>query len=234
MLRSVVRRPSPAAILAVLVLVVIAAPLANAAQDAVQSPKAARAAKAKAKKKKTTIVAHAKFADNAQKVRGYSVGFAALPSRIVLTGPNGKLPSAVIPSGTQGPQGIPGPAGPKGSGFSQVRIVPATGSGASGVANATASCAADEKVTGGGYEITAPTSTGQAGAEERGSVDVTADEPVVVDANAGTSGWYAQIVRVPAEVDLTANGSGGYNATPHTATAAEKVASIKVWAVCAK
>ncbi|HEY1538161.1 MAG TPA: hypothetical protein VGF63_02105 [Solirubrobacteraceae bacterium] len=233
MLRSVVRRPPPAAILALLALVVIAAPLANAAQDAVQSPKAARAAKAKAKKKKSTVVAHAKFADNAQKVRGYSVGFAALPSRIVLTGPNGKLPAAVIPSGT-GQQGVPGPQGPKGSGFSQVRIVPATGSGASGTADATAACAPDEKVTGGGYEIVAPTSTGQGGAEERGSVDVTQDKPVVVDPNAGTSGWYAQIVRVPAEVDLTANGSGGYNATPHTATTQEKVASIKVWAVCAK
>ena len=111
MLRTVIRRPSPAAVFALLVLVVIAAPLADAAQNAVKSPDARAAADKKKSKKveRARFADKAKFADNAGKVRGYSVGFAALPSRVVLTGPNGKFPKDVIPAGTQGPQGPPGP-----------------------------------------------------------------------------------------------------------------------------
>ena len=65
MLRSVVRRPSPATIIALLVLVVIAAPHADAAQKAVSSPKAQSAAEKK--KKSTKAVEKAKYADNAGK-----------------------------------------------------------------------------------------------------------------------------------------------------------------------
>ena len=78
MLRTVFRRSSPAAIFAllVLVLVVIAAPLADAAQEAAKNPDA----RAAATKKKSKSVQRTRFADNAGKVLGYSVGFAALPA----------------------------------------------------------------------------------------------------------------------------------------------------------
>jgi len=229
MLRTVLRRPSPAAIFALLVLVVIAAPLADAAQDAVKNPDA-RAAQEKKKAKKVErarFADKAKFADNAGKVRGYSVGFAPLPSRLVLTGPNGKLPSAVIPDGVgkQGPAGPAGPVGPSG-GFSQVRIVFFEGEpGTSGVAEATAGCGANEKVTGGGHETTLPIRADQS---DRSVVEVRQSRPVVVNQAAGTSGWYVQVVRIPTEVKFVDG-----VAQPNTAPAiAEKLVRVKAWAVC--
>lgn len=231
MLRSVVRRPSPATIIALLVLVIVAAPLADAAQKAVSSPKA-QSADTK-KKKKSSVVNHAKFADNAGKIRGYSVGFAALPNRVVLTDGRGKLPAAVIPAGTQvgpqGPAGAPGPQGPKGSGFGQVRIIFVTGAaGVNGVAEATAPCAADEKVVGGGHEIVVPPRFDNS---DRSVVEVRQSKPVVVNTSAGTSGWYVQIQRIPTEVKFDAGGVAHPNTTP---AAAELLAQVKAWAVCAK
>jgi hypothetical protein len=230
MLRSVVRRPSPATIIALLVLVVIAAPLADAAQKAVSSPKAQSAATKKKSTSKT--VEKAKYADNAGKIRGYSVGFAALPNRVVLTDGRGKLPAAVIPAeaqGPPGPAGAPGPQGPKGSGFGQVRIIFVTGAaGINGVAEATAPCAADEKVVGGGHEIVVPPRFDNS---DRSVVEVRQSKPVVVDASAGTSGWYVQIQRIPPEVTFDGGGVAHPNTTP---PAAQLLAQVKAWAVCAK
>ncbi len=230
MLRSVVRRPSPTTIIALLVLVVIAAPLADAAQKAVSGPKAQSAATKKKSRSKT--VNKAKYADNAGKIRGYSVGFAALPNRVVLTDGRGKFPAAVIPAGTQGPPGpagAPGPQGPKGSGFGQVRIAFVTGSpGIDGVADSTAACNADEKVVGGGHEIVVPPRVDNS---DRSVVEVRQSKPVVVNAAAGTSGWYVQIQRIPAEVTFTPDGVAHQNSAP---AATEKVVQVKAWAVCAK
>jgi len=229
MLRTFIRRPSPAAVFALLALVVIAAPLADAAQDAVKSPDARAAADRKKSKKveRARFADKAKFADNAGKVRGYSVGFAALPSRVVLTGPNGKLPAAVIPGGVckAGPQGPPGPPGSSG-GFSQVRLVFAEGDpGTSGVAEATAACGANEKVTGGGHEITLPVRADQS---DRSVVELRQSKPIVVNAAAGTSGWYAQAVRIPPEVKFV-EGVARPNSDP---AIGEKVVRVKAWAVC--
>lgn len=229
MLRTVFRRPSPAAIVALLVLVVIAAPLADAAQEAVENPDA----RAAAAKKKPSKVARARFADkakfatNAGKVRGYSVGFAALPSRLVLTGPKGKLPAAVIPDGVgkAGPQGPQGPPGASG-GFSQVRLVFTEGDpGTGGVAEATAACAANEKVTGGGHEVTFPVRADQS---DRSVVELRQSKPIVVNSAAGTSGWYVQAVRIPPQVKFV-DGVAQPNSAP---AAAEKLVRVKAWAVC--
>ncbi len=234
MLRSVVRRPSPATIIALLVLVIVAAPLADAAQKAVSSPRAQSAA-TKKKKKKSSVVNHAKFADSAGKIRGYSVGFAALPNRVVLTDGRGKLPAAIIPAGTQvgpqGPAGAPGPQGPKGSGFGQVRIVFVQGAaGIDGLASAEADCDPGEKVVGGGHEIVYPT---RAVATDRaGAVEIKNSKPVVANAAAGTSGWYVQAVRIPSEVKFVSDGAGGVKAAPNTD--ADKLVVVKAWAVCAK
>lgn len=236
MLRSVVRRPSPATVIALLVLVVVAAPLADAAQKAVGGPRA-RSAADKKKSTKSSVVEHARFADNAGKVRGYSVGFGAYPSRLVLTGPDGKLPAAAIPATAQGPKGDPGPAGPpgppgqNGSGFSQVRIVPVQGTSAtSDVATAEADCSVGEKVVGGGYEIVYPV---RATADDRsGPVEVRMSRPVVADASAGTSGWKVQAIRLPPEVKFVSDGSGGVKAQP--VTDPDTLVVINAWAVCAK
>jgi hypothetical protein len=229
MLRSVVRRPSPATIIALLVLVIVAAPLADAAQKAVSSPKAQSAAE---KKKSTKAVEKAKYADNAGKIRGYSVGFAALPNRVVLTDGRGKLPAAIIPAEAQGPKGDPGPQGiqgPKGAGFGQVRLVPATGAASiNGVADATAVCAADEKVVGGGHEIVVPPRVDNS---DRSVVEIRQSKPIVVDQSAGTSGWYVQVQRIPPEVTFDAGGVAHPNTTPPTA---QLLAQVKAWAVCAK
>ncbi len=231
MLRTVFRRPSPAAIFALLALVVIAAPLAGAAQEAVKDPDARAAQEKKAKKvERARFADKAKFADNAGKVRGYSVGFAALPSRVVLTGPNGKLPSAVIPDGVgkQGPPGPAGAAGPTGpsGGFSQVRIVFVEGEpGTSGVAEATAGCGANEKVTGGGHEITLPVRVDQS---DRSVIELRQSKPVVVNQAAGTSGWYVQAVRIPTEVTFV-DGVAQPNTAPGIA---ERLVRVKAWAVC--
>lgn len=229
MLRSVVRRPSPATIIALLVLAIVAAPLADAAQKAISSPKAQSAAE----KKKSTKVEKAKYADNAGKIRGYSVGFAALPHRVVLTDDKGQLPAAVIPPGTtqgpQGPQGMPGPQGARGSGFTVVRLVPAEGPpGLDGVGEATAMCAPDEKVTGGGHEILVPLRAGAATAGDHSVVEIAHSQPIV---SGGSSGWYVQGVRIPSEVTFTSDGVAHQNSTPPTA---EKLVKVKAWAVCAK
>jgi hypothetical protein len=235
MLRSVVRRPSPATIIALLVLVIVAAPLADAAQKAVSSPKAQSAAE---KKKKSTskTVEKAKYADNAGKIRGYSVGFAALPNRVVLTDGKGKLPAAVIPAGTQvgpqGPQGIPGVQGPKGAGFGQVRLVPTppVSSTTGDVATAEADCDASEKVVGGGYDVVYPV---RATATDRsGPVEIRINKPVVPDPSNGISGWEVQAVRLPPEVAFVSDGAGGVKAQPPTSP--DKLVVIKAWAVCAK
>jgi len=223
MLRTVFRRPSPAAILALLVLVVIAAPLADAAQDAVRGSNARAAAEKSKKVERARFADKAKFADNARRVRGYSVGFAPLPSRIVLTGPNGKLPKAVIPAGTQGPQGPQGPAGASG-GFSQVRIVFQEGdAGLQGVSTATAACAANEKVTGGGHEIVYPV---RAAGANIGPVEIRFSKPVVINAAAGTSGWSAQAVRIPNQFKAGAGGAVVVDTNP------DKLVVVKAWAVC--
>jgi len=229
MLRTVLRRPSPAAIFALLVLVVIAAPLADAAQEAAKNPDA----RAAATKKKSRTVERARFADkakfanNAGRVRGYSVGFAALPSRVVLTGPNGKLPAAVIPDGTgkPGPAGPAGPAGPTGAsgGFSKTRIVFQEGdAGVQGVSTATAACAADERITGGGHEMVYPV---RATGANVGPVEIRFSMPKVINAAAGTSGWTVQAVRIPNQVKFV----GGV-ATEDTG--ADKLVVVKAWAVC--
>jgi hypothetical protein len=225
MLRTVLRRPSPAAIFALLVLVVIAAPLADAAQEAVKNPKARAAAEKKKTKKvvRAQFADKAKFADNAGKIRGYSVGFAALPSRVVLTGPNGKLPAAVIPDGVgkAGPAGPAGPTGPSG-GFSQVRIVFVQGNaGTEGVSTATAACGANEKVTGGGHELVYPVRAGAA----TGPVEIEFSKPVVVNAAAGTSGWSVQAVRIPNQFTYD-----GTNVVPDPSP--DKLVVVKAWAVC--
>jgi hypothetical protein len=233
MLRSVVRRPSPATIIALLVLVIVAAPLADAAQKAVSSPKAQSAAEKKKKKSTSKTVEKAKYADNAGKIRGYSVGFAGLPNRVVLTDGKGKLPASIIPAGTQvgpqGPAGEPGAPGPKGAGFGQVRIIFVTGAASvNGVAEATAPCAADEKVVGGGHEIVVPPRFDNS---DRSVVEIRQSKPVVVNAAAGTSGWYVQIQRIPTEVTFDAGGVAHPNSAP---AAAELLAQVKAWAVCAK
>jgi len=229
MLRSVVRRPSPATIIALLVLVIVAAPLADAAQKAVSSPKAQSAAE---KKKKSKTVEKAKYADNAGKIRGYSVGFAGLPNRVVLTDGTGKLPASIIPAAAQGAKGDPGPPGiqgPKGAGFGQVRIAFVTGAASvNGVAESTAACAADEKVVGGGHEVVVPPRFDNS---DRSVVEVRQSKPVVVDASAGTSGWYVQIQRIPPEVTFDGGGVAHPNTTP---AAAQLLAQVKAWAVCAK
>lgn len=223
MLRTVFRRPSPAAVLALLVLVVIAAPLANAAGEAVKGSDARSAAEKKKKKSKTVERARfadkAKFADNAQRVRGYSVGFAALPSRVVLTGKDGKLPKEIIPAGTQGPQGPAGPAGPAG-GFSKTRIVFQQGdAGLQGVSTATAACAADERISGGGHELVLPART----APGPGPVEITISRPVPLAG--GTSGWQVQAVRYPNQVKVVDG-----VVVPDTAN--DRLVVIKAWAVC--
>jgi len=226
MLRTVVRRPPRAAIFAVLMLAVIAAPLANAAEEAAKGPDARAAATKKKKAKKVErarFADKAKFADNAGKVRGYSVGFAALPSRLVLTGPNGKLPTDVIPAGVgqRGPAGPAGPTGPSG-GFSQVRIVFVEGNaGLEGVSTATAACAANEKVTGGGHELVYPVRAAAA----IGPVEMTYSKPTVINASAGTSGWTAQAVRIPNQFKV----EGGV-VVPDAAP--DKLVIVKAWAVC--
>jgi len=228
MLRSVFRRPSPAAVLALLVLVIIAAPLASAAEDAVKGSDARSAAE----KKKSKTVERARFADkakfavNAGKVRGYSVGFAALPSRVVLTGKDGKFPKAVIPAGTQGPQGPQGPPGAAG-GFSRTTLEYVKGEAStSGVTVVTAPCPSGATVTGGGHEVLLPTRSGQASAAERGSVEVLQTMPVPL-AN-GTSGWKVQVVRTPPEIKFV-NGVVQPNTSPPPS---EKIVQVRAWAVC--
>jgi hypothetical protein len=241
MLRSVVRRPSPATIIALLVLVVIAAPLADAAQKAVSSPKAQSAAEKKKKKKTSTkAVEKAKYADNAGKIRGYSVGFAALPNRVVLTDGRGKLPAAIIPAGAAGPAGPAGPPGVAGpNAFTRVRLAFATSAkdNVSGLADVTADCEADERIAGGGHEILQPDRTGLAGAAalERGVVEIRKSFPVVNAA--GVSGWRVQAVHLPPEVVLTPDPAnpGSYKAAPNDGSnPIDKLVQVRVWAVCVK
>lgn len=215
MLRTVFRRPSPGTILALLALVVVAAPLADAAQDAVRSSET-RATK----KKKSKTVDRARYASNAGKLRGYSVGFAALPSRIVLTGRNGKFPAAAIPRGAAGPQGPAGPAGP--GAFTRARVQYDTGAaGHEGVASAQANCESAERVAGGGHEVVLPTRTGLASAAEAGVVEVRYSRPVPNDETgpSAISGWQVQVVRISLQAD-----------PPPEA----KVVQVKAYAVCVK
>ena len=236
MLRSVVRRPSPATIIALLVLVIVAAPLADAAQKAVSAPKAQSAAEKKKKKSTSKTVEKAKYADNAGKIRGYSVGFAGLPNRVVLTDGNGKLPASIIPAGTQvgpqGPAGAPGAPGPKGAGFGQVRIVPSAQatSATSDIATAEADCDATEKVVGGGYEVVYPV---RATATDRsGPVEIRINKPVVPtlppESAAGRSRQSGCRRRSASCPTARVASRRSRPASP------DKLVVIKAWAVCAK
>lgn len=225
MLRRIFRRPSPGAVIALIALAVVAAPIAGAAQGP----------GATASKKKSKVVAHARLADNAKRLGGYRVSFLPKRSTIPVLGPDGKLSASVIPtsgsvkpgsapgspSGQQGQQGVPGPAGP--SGFSGERLVFDTGTNVDNPNNAAskaAYCAANERIVGGGHEFTVNTPTPPSGSVN----EVVISKPIAAD---GRTGWFVQMRNVaPAVVPDPATPSG-FKAGPGPSGV-----TFKVWAVC--
>lgn len=225
MLQKVLRRPSPGTVLALVALVMAVTPIANAFEGG----KPAGNAAATKKKKKAAVPARARFADNADKVDGYSVSYAGRPGYLVPLGPDGKFPRNVIPTTagttTTGGTGSTGPQGPPGApAFTSERLVfeknISNGADTNVPASGSAMCAADERIVGGGYE----NRSSIAFPRPRGSVDeVVTNKPTVLED--GRTGWFVQMVNKPPEVDPA---TGDPVTTP-----AQRVV-MDVWAVCVK
>jgi hypothetical protein len=194
--RESVRRPSPASVVAVVGLALAATPIADAATGSVKS---------KSKAKPTPAVAHARFADNANKVNNYRASIHPTPNTLLPLGPDGRFPASVLPTGgsggaaTQGPAGPAGPAGPTGkSGLNSPGVVSivfhANGTSADPQAGpAEATCPVGAKVLGGGFNDLTRTALDPA---RDGSVDEVDESEPFANAD-GTSGWRVRIVNVP-------------------------------------
>jgi hypothetical protein len=202
--RKSVLRPSPGLLVGVVALVLAATPIADAT-----TKKAAP--KAKAKAAPATIVAHAKYADNADEVNNYKASIHPTPDTLLPLGPNGQFPASVLPAssvgatGPQGPQGPQGPAGPAGLNSPGVVTIVYQANGtstqpSSGAASAT--CAPGTKVLGGGFNDLTRTIPGLANALPAGSVDEVDESDPFANSD-GTSGWQVRIVNVPPTAGTT-------------------------------
>jgi hypothetical protein len=195
MSRKSVRRPSSGTLVAVVAVALAATPIADAATKS-KKPKA----------KAAPVVTHAKYADNADEVNNYKASIHPTPDTLLPLGPDGKFPASVLPSGNTsgptGPQGPAGPAGPAGaSGLNSPGVVTivfhANGTSAdpqTGAAEAT--CAANTKVLGGGFNDLTRTVPALSAALPAGSVDEIDENDPFANSD-GTSGWRVRIVNVP-------------------------------------
>lgn len=197
MSRKSVRRPSSGTVVAAIALIVAATPIADAATST--------KGKGKAKSKPTSPVAHARYADNADKVNNYKASIHPTPDTLLPLGPDGRFPASVLPattSGGVGPQGPPGPTGQTGANGRNSPGVVTLQFNANGTSStpspgaAEANCKPGTKVLGGGFNDLTRTVQALAAALPAGSVDeVDENEPF---ANSdGTSGWRVRIVNIP-------------------------------------
>jgi hypothetical protein len=180
---------------AIIALALAATPIADAATSKSK----------KAKAKATPAVAHAKYADNADKVNNYKASLHPTPDTLLPLGTDGKFPASVIPSSAAGKTGPQGPAGPQGapgpSGLNSPGVVTvvfqANGTSTdpqTGAAEAT--CAAGTKVLGGGFNDLTRTVPALNTALPAGSVEEVDENDPFVNSD-GTSGWRVRIVNVP-------------------------------------
>jgi hypothetical protein len=195
MSRKSLRRPPAGTLVAVVALALAATPIADAATKS-KKPKA----------KAVPPVAHAKYADNADEVNNYKASIHPTPDTLLPLGPDGRFPASVLPAGTvsgaTGPQGPAGPAGPAGaSGLNSPGVVTivfqANGTSAdpqSGAAEAT--CGANTKVLGGGFNDLTRTVPALSAGLPAGSVDEIDESDPFANSD-GTSGWRVRIVNVP-------------------------------------
>jgi hypothetical protein len=207
MLQKVLRRPSPGTVLALVALVMAVTPIANAFEG---SKPTAGASQAKKKKKKASVPARARFADNADKVDGYSVSYAGRPGYLVPLGPDGKFPRNVIPTvagtTTTGSGGATGPQGPKGDPGTGFRIKtinhsPGTNAGDPQVpAVGVARCDADQQAISGGYEDLSRTVHKADYEAVPDSVNEVIQSKPLIEGNQPV-GWYVQILNVPPATD---------------------------------
>ncbi len=208
-------RPSPTSVVATMVLALAASPLADAATSKHR------------RSKKPTIVARARYADNAGQVNGYSASFVPTPNSLVPLGPDGRLPVSVIPrftvTGVQGPAGPVGPRGPQGpSGLNSPGVVTivfqADGTSKNPTnASAEAVCPTATKVLGGGFNDLSRTVPALASNLPPGSVDEVQESDPFVRSD-GSSGWRTRIVNVPSPTMIDGKGGVVPNALPPGST----------------
>jgi hypothetical protein len=187
---------------AVVAVVLAATPIADAATGAA----------AKAKAKPAPVVAHAKYADNSDKVNNYKASIHPTPDTLLPLNSDGQFPASVLPAsatGGVGPQGPAGPAGPAGpSGLNSPGVVTivfqANGTSAdpqSGAAEAT--CASGSKVLGGGFDDLTRSVPSLNSGLPPGSVDEVEESDPFANSD-GTSGWRVRIVNIPTAAGQTA------------------------------
>jgi hypothetical protein len=179
---------------AIVALALATTPIADAATSS-KKPKA----------KPVAPVAHARYADNSNKVNNYKASIHPTPDTLLPLDGSGRFPASVLPAssatGTPGPRGPAGPQGAAGnSGLNSPGVVtvvfqangtsvdPQTGAAA-------ATCASGSKVLGGGFNDLTRTVPALSSALPAGSVDEIDESDPFVNSD-GTSGWRVRIVNV--------------------------------------